>query len=85
MNSTELEVFEQSFLKYSRLWNGKECSHDQGVLDFANSLRANMLINYHAEFVYLPEYQKKINLFLAHKLFSEYLNRIHLMSTEIIA
>ena len=65
MNSAELNIFEESFLKYSKLWQGIECSNDQDMLDFANSLRGNIVINHGPEMVYLLEYQKQRYLFFS--------------------
>jgi DNA-binding CsgD family transcriptional regulator len=70
MNSTDLAVFEQSFLKYSALWRGIECSNDQEILEFARSLRGNMLINHGPEMVYLLEYQKQRYLYFSSNISS---------------
>ncbi len=65
MNSVEFEVFEQSFLKYSKLWQGVECSNDQDIIDFGKSLRGNIVINHGPEMVYLLEYQRQKYLFFS--------------------
>ena len=65
MNSTDLNIFEESFLRYSKLWQGIECSNDQDILDFANSLQGNIVINHGPEMVYLLEYQKQRYLFFS--------------------
>jgi DNA-binding CsgD family transcriptional regulator len=65
MNSSDLSIFEQSFISYLKLWQGIECSTDQEVLDFAKSLRGNKVIGIGPEMVYLLEYQKQKYLYFS--------------------